>query len=204
MKTSNPKIILASSSPRRQQILSELGLSFSIIKPDIDEHIDYYSPGAAARLAKDKAKKVSDEVNEECIIIASDTIVTDGKNILGKPKDKKDAERMLTLLSGRSHFVVSGICLIDKRNDECYFDEETTIVIFRKLSKKQIISYINTFEPFDKAGAYGIQGFGRLIVEKIDGCFFNVMGLPVGILNTFLKKAGIDILEIAGGVNGSK
>jgi len=204
MYKENTNIVLASSSPRRKQLLKELGLSFSTIRPNIDETLDSFIDGSAAILAEKKAKAVADRFDKNTILIASDTIVTDGSYIFGKPSSKEEARNMLSKLSGNSHFVVSGLCIIDKNNNKCYSDEEKTTVTFKKLTEDDIENYLNTGEPFDKAGAYGIQGFGRLIVKKIDGCFFNVMGLPIKLLDSFLKEIGIDLLKIAGGKNGAK
>jgi len=173
--------ILASASPRRRELLTLAGFAFGIRVPDIDEAVSpEWSPGEAAReLARQKAEAVAAQCPEHCII-AADTIVVLDKLILGKPKDTQDAVRMLRLLSGREHRVITGVCLMQNSRQRVFSQE--TSVRFYPLRDDEIERYVATGEPMDKAGAYGIQGRGALLVESIAGDYFNVVGLPVARL----------------------
>lgn len=186
------RLVLASGSPRRREILSTLGLVFEVRPPDADETL---RPGedavaAAVRLATEKAEAVP--AAEEELVLAADTIVVLGEEILGKPADEAEAGRMLERLSGRSHQVVTGIALRSGGRTRASF--ATTGVRFRHLEPDDIAAYVDTGEPLDKAGAYGIQGYGAALVEGIDGDFFNVMGLPVPALLDLLRTAGFRYL----------
>lgn len=180
-------IILASASPRRKELFSVITNDFKIIPADIDETVPtgIEAESVAEFLSVRKAKAVSDG-NPCDTIIGCDTVVICDGEILGKPKDEKDAKRMLLALSGKTHKVITG-CAIFKNGKSLSFSE-TTEVTFYKLSEEEIEDYIATNECFDKAGAYGIQGYGSLLVEKINGDYFNVVGLPVSKLNKILKK----------------
>lgn len=175
------KIILASASPRRQELLKYIVPDFDIIPADIDETLpdDISSDKAAEYLAVKKAEHISEQYLDN-LVIGSDTVVIIGGEILGKPSDKADAERMLHKLSGQVHTVVTGVCLSMNGRSESFSKE--TKVRFYPLTDKEILDYISTGEPMDKAGAYGIQGFGSVLIEGIEGDFFNVMGLPVASL----------------------
>lgn len=182
------RYILASKSPRRREILANIGLEFDIITADTDESSNLQDPIKLAEelaLRKGQAvfEKLSNEgtVSEEDIIISADTVVACNGEILGKPKDREDAKRMLKLLSGNKHSVVSGVALIQNGKD--YVSHSETRVYFDDISDEDIDRYINTAEPYDKAGGYGIQGFASLWVNRIDGCYFGVVGLPVNLLN---------------------
>ena len=182
------RYILASKSPRRREILANIGLEFDIITADTDESSNLQDPIKLAEelaLRKGQAvfEKLSNEgtVSEEDIIISADTVVACNGEILGKPKDREDAKRMLKLLSGNRHSVVSGVALIQNGKD--YVSHSETLVYFDNISDEDIDRYINTAEPYDKAGGYGIQGFASLWVNRIDGCYFGVVGLPVNLLN---------------------
>ncbi|MDD5090252.1 MAG: Maf family protein [Candidatus Wallbacteria bacterium] len=191
----NPEIILASKSERRRQLLSEAGLEFKLMTPDIDEDCLCFKQGCAEALACEKARTVARRLRKSgSVIIAADTMVVRGRKIYEKPVDRNDARAILADLSGKSHLVVTGICVMDSRGEPVFSSEERTRVWFRRLSMPEIEAYLDTGEPFDKAGAYGIQGYGRFLVEKISGCFFNVVGLPIGKVNDFLKHFGIDLL----------
>lgn len=191
------RIILASASPRRSELLENIGLNFIKYPADIEE---YFVPGetpeeGAKRLASQKAEYVAVNCEyEEGIIIAADTIVVLGDKILGKPADEKEACDMLSMLSGKSHQVITAVCIKDIANNKKIVDTETTQVYFRPLEKSEIWYYIKTGEPLDKAGAYGIQGLGALFVERIEGCYFNVVGLPLYRIYTMLKSLGVNIL----------
>ncbi len=175
-------VFLASQSPRRRILLKELGIKFKILIPKISESISEKNPRLyAIKIACQKVNAVEHNV-EKGIIIGVDTIVTINRKILGKPKSKIDAQRILNLLSCKTHQVISGICLLYKPGNYMIIDSEVTKVKFRKLTKIDIENYLATQEPYDKAGAYGIQGKARIFVERIEGCYLNVIGLPVSKL----------------------
>lgn len=184
------KIILASSSPRRQEMLNKFKLNPIIFPSKRDEKIlQGESPTQIAMaLAFEKCFWVSNHFKNGEIVIGADTIVVLEGNIIGKPKNEKDAFNILKALSGQVHNVITGICIIKANSNIKIVDYETTKVEFRDLSDEQIMRYINTKEPFDKAGAYGIQGYGQILVKKIDGCYSNVVGLPLGKLDYLLNK----------------
>lgn len=184
------KIILASSSPRRKEILNRFNLNPLIVEAKIEEKKSYNeSPEQVAMaLAFEKALWVCNKFNNEEVVIGADTIVVLGNRILGKPKDEEDAFRILSLLNNKEHSVITGISIIRANTNIKIIDYESTLVRFRHLSEEQIKRYINTKEPMDKAGAYGIQGYGEVLVEKIYGCYSNVVGLPLGRLDYLLNK----------------
>ena len=174
-------VILASGSPRRKELLGLIFDQFTIIPSSADETLspDTAPDAAVKELAERRAADVAASHRED-LVIGADTVVYCDGEILGKPADSKDAERMLRLLSGKTHSVFTGVCLL-KDSENLIFAEETKVT-FYPLSDKDITDYIASGEPFDKAGAYGIQGKGTLLVEKIDGDFFNVVGLPASRL----------------------
>ena len=183
------RIILASSSPRRKEILEKYNLHPIIINSDIIEKS--YSGEKPSQIAMSLSFQKSYNVSmlhQEQIVIGADTIVVYGNEILGKPKDKDDAFRILKLLNGKYHSVITGISIVQNSTNIKVVDYETTKVKFRELSHNKLKDYINTNEPMDKAGAYGIQGYGALLVEKIDGCYLNVVGLPLVKLDFLLNK----------------
>lgn len=185
------EIILASKSPRRQELLKRIISDFKIIESDFDENTVEFNDDVekyVKELAIGKALAVSKRVDAQFIIIGVDTVVYYNNRILGKPKNYDEAYSMLSKLSGNTHKVYSGVCIYDGKKDEINSFVCETKVKFSKLSKNQIDTYIKTDEPMDKAGAYGIQGLGGVFVEKIDGCYYNVMGLPLNKLNTFLDS----------------
>ncbi len=190
------EIILASSSPRRQSLLKNLGICFSTISTNIDESfLPQESPrNAVRRLARLKAERAVPVLREDCLLLAADTIVVLDGQVMGKPGSEDDALEMLTQLSGRCHEVITAICI--RTAGECEVEDETTRVYFRHLSEEEIRAYVASGEPADKAGAYGIQGRGGLLVDKIEGCYFNVVGLPMSRLYLMLKKHGVDLLEV--------
>ncbi|MCM1329175.1 MAG: Maf family protein [Ruminococcus sp.] len=183
----NGKIILASASPRRQELLRYVVPEFEVIPADVDETLPEGIPPekAAEFLAEKKARCVAERY-PNAVVIGSDTVVIIDGIILGKPADKSDAERMLKLLSGKVHKVVTGVCLARGERAESFSCE--TKVKFYPLTDGEIRAYIATGEPMDKAGAYGIQGYGSVLSEGIEGDFFNVMGLPVAALKRRLEK----------------
>lgn len=173
-------IILGSNSPRREQLFKELGLKFQVLAKDVDETIptQFRREDIAMFLARKKALAYKAEVLESGIVITADTLVAVDDLILGKPTDEKDAERMLRLLSGRRHQVITGVCIMSNRKSESFFVK--TDVSFKVLREEEIKYYIQTCKPLDKAGAYGIQEWiGMIGVDYIQGSFYNVMGLPI-------------------------
>lgn len=188
------KIVLASASPRRIEILRNLKLDFEVIPSTFEEKGNIDDPiELVKKFSYNKALDVKNRVMEDALIIAADTVVYKDGRILGKPKDNNDAFDMLKFLSGDRHQVYTGVSLIFK--DKILTDYECTHVYFKELSAQEIYDYINTNEPIDKAGAYAIQGLGSVFVEKIDGCYFNVVGLPIFKFNNMIKGMGINILK---------
>ena len=191
------KVILASKSPRRVEILEKIVKEFEVVQSNFDENtIDF--KGDIEKYVKDlsrnKAIEVSKRLNEPSIVIAADTIVFKDGKVLEKPKNEEDAFSMLSSLSGNTHKVYSGICLINTYDDTVVTDCDCTEVRFSELNPRQIRNYINSGEPMDKAGAYGIQGLGGAFVEGINGCYYNVMGLPLNKLYKALENYDITIL----------
>jgi septum formation protein len=189
------KLILASSSPRRAEVLRDAGFVFQVRPADVNET---RLPQEAAedyvrRVAQAKAHAVAEQaraVGERAIVIAADTIVLAEAQILGKPKDADDARRMLRLFSGRTHEVLTALCVINIATGKEALHVEKTRVEFLKMSEEEIESYIQSGEPFDKAGAYGIQGIAGRFATRIEGCYFNVLGLPLSRLWTTLQAFG--------------
>ena len=192
------KIVLASKSPRRKEILEGLGLKFDIIVADADERSDEVDPCArVAKLATVKGRAVLSAVGDatETLIIASDTLVYAENEFLGKPRDKSDARRMIKMLSGKAHSVVSGLYVYFNGKEVASADE--TKVLFDEMTEGEIENYISTEEPYDKAGGYAVQGLASLYIKGIEGDYFNVVGLPVHLLYKTLKQDfGIDINKI--------
>ena len=182
-------IVLASASPRRKEILENYNVKFNIIKSEIDEVIlGHESPvQAVVRLALEKGIDVASK-NQGDLVIAADTIVVLNDKILGKPKNESDAYKTLNSLSGREHQVVTGISLINIAENKKVVDYVVSEVKFKHLSDKVISDYLKTGEFQDKAGAYGIQGYGALLVDEIKGDYFNIVGLPMSKLSDFLIK----------------
>ncbi len=190
------KIILASQSPRRKFLLEQLGLNFDIKIPTFEENIEgeKFSRNLIESLAFQKAKSVSENIQEEALIIAADTVVVLGSKILGKPKDEADAENMLKQLSNREHKVITAVAIIDKYEEKTLINSTISKVKFRKITEREIKEYIKTGEPMDKAGAYGIQAYGSLFVEKIEGCYNNIVGLPLNLLGEMLKSFEVTLI----------
>ena len=195
MKKKKVKLILASGSPRRIELLKMLGCKFQSIPSKVEEKISpHLSPiQNVKRLSRLKALDVASKVSDG-IVIAADTEVVLNKKIFGKPKNKKEAQEMLKTLSGKEHRVITGLAIIDAKTKKTLQDVVITKVKFRKLNKNLIEKYVATGEPLDKAGAYGIQGKGSLLVESIRGDYFNVVGLPLNALNQLLEKFGISLI----------
>ena len=187
------KIILASKSPRRKEILNNLGIDFEIITADTDESSDIAIPERLVEeLSYRKAKAVKDmlegrnELDINSVIIGCDTVVVNDNEILGKPQNREDAKRMLRLLSGGEHRVVSGLTVL--KGDKVLSSHEVTKVYFDELTDSEIESYVATGECDDKAGAYAIQGLASKFIKGINGCYFNVVGLPVNLLYRIFKE----------------
>jgi len=188
-------IVLASASPRRRELLSMLGVKDFQIIPALGE--ETAEPGLSPEalvcaLSLAKAQEVASKCSETALVLAADTIVVLDGQIMGKPANKKDALRMLSALSGRAHTVFTGVTVM--RNGETRTEFEQTQVRFRTMTEREIVAYIDTGEPMDKAGAYGAQGIGALFVEGIEGDFFNVMGLPLCRLSKMLEKLGVNLI----------
>lgn len=187
------QLILASQSPRRKELLGLFGLPFVIRVADIDETMNPEMSAAdeVARVSRTKATAVPREGDD--VVVAADTIVVCGGQVLGKPKDEQDAYRMLRLLSGRDHQVMTGMTVL--RGETALTVTEITDIHFRQLSDREILRYIATGEPMDKAGSYGIQGGAALFAEKMSGDYYNVMGLPVCRLGQLLKQIAPELME---------
>jgi septum formation protein len=194
MRISDPKIVLASGSPRRKALLKSLGVNFSVLSSRFDERkVTAIEPKAyVKKLAALKAKEVSKRVKKG-IIIGADTVVVIGKKILNKPKDAADARRMLKLLSGKTHTVITGVCVINNYNKTSKIISVSARVRFKRLSEKTINWYISTKEPLDKAGAYAIQGKGAILIEGISGDYNNIVGLPLAALSKILLQMGVPL-----------
>lgn len=189
IKTNLP-IYLASKSPRRRKLLRQLGIKFSSFAVNSNEDfIDGEHPvECVKRIALEKMQIAKSKVSNS-IIMTADTIVVLDKNVIGKPTNKSDAVKILSMLSGRTHTVYTGFCVLNQKTRKQYIDYERTEVEFRKLHKDEIIDYVNGGSPMDKAGAYGIQDdFGAVFVKKINGCYYNVVGLPLTKLYNTLRK----------------
>lgn len=190
MIKSDIPIYLASKSPRRQKLLRQINLNFKVITVDVDESllINESPVKTIKRLSSEKLKKAKEKINNG-IIITADTIVVLNKEILGKPVDEKDAYKILNKLSGKIHIVYTGFAISNLNKNITIIDYEKTFVTFRKLNRKEIYDYIKTGSPMDKAGAYGIQDdFGAVFIQKINGCYYNVVGLPLSKVYTTLQK----------------
>ncbi|WP_418792596.1 Maf family protein [Phosphitispora sp. TUW77] len=190
------KLILASGSPRRQELLKQMGLCFEVMVNPVDETVLPGMPPteAVAELAYRKAMAVAARLNEG-IVIGADTVVVHCGDILGKPSGIADAINTLKSLSGTDHLVITGFSIVDCATGRLSKASETTRVFFRRLSDVQIEAYVRTGEPMDKAGSYGIQGLGAVLVKKIEGCYFNVVGLPLSSLAAQLRQFGVEMLK---------
>ena len=184
------KIYLASKSPRRRKLLKQLGIQFySFSVNSVEEFLDGEHPiRCVKRIALEKMELAKPKV-QNSIVITADTIVVLGSQIIGKPVNKKDAIKILTLLSGKIHKVYTGFCVVNQKTNKMIVDFEKTEVEFRSLNKDEIVDYVNGGSPMDKAGAYGIQDdFGAIFIKKINGCYYNVVGLPLTKLYKTLRK----------------
>lgn len=188
-KKNSPRLVLASGSPRRHDLLAKMGYTFDICTPDVDENVSGHARDIVAALSERKAEAATSHY-ESGIIIASDTLVSLDGIPLGKPVNEADAYRMLKALSGRTHEVFTGVCIRDAASGRSETRVDRTGVIFREVSDEEIHAYIATKEPMDKAGAYAIQGGAGAFVEGLDGSFENVMGFPVDVVREMLGHFG--------------
>ena len=188
------RTVLASASPRRKELLSILIPEFDIITADADETTGKTLPhDIVCHIAEKKAEAVLPLISPDQVIISADTLVFAGGGRLGKPKDRADARRMLKLLSGDSHYVYTGFCIM-KKDGSFITDHQSTKVTFAPMTDEEIERYIDTSDCFDKAGSYGIQGYASRHILGIEGCYFNVVGLPVNKLYTSICKFAPEIL----------
>ncbi len=183
-------MLLASSSPRRGYILNMLGIAHTVVEPVTDEENPPLPPVSMVRyLSRKKAESVAPGAADE-LVLSADTVVVLKGRVMGKPVSRDDASNMLAHLSGEWHNVYTGVTLLDPQAKKIISGEEMTSVKFRELDSVEIEDYVSTEEPFDKAGGYGIQGRGSVLVERIDGCYYNVVGLPVARMLAMLKELG--------------
>lgn len=190
------RVILASVSPRRKGLLQQIGIDFEVVPSDFKEDMTLKlpPPKLAMYLAYGKAKDVAKRLKEGIIIGADTFFVFNGK-LIGKPKNKEDAIKTLKKISGKTLKVYSGIAIIDKYSGKIVKDYELTKIQFRKLAEQEIKAYVNTKEPLDKAASIAIQGLGAIFIKKVNGCYSNIVGLPLHCLFKNLKKIGINIFE---------
>lgn len=198
----NFRLVLASQSPRRVELLGALGLSFDVIPSDIEEKVDTDDPAQVClSLARQKASAVAErpDLNNGGVptfVVGADTIVVLGKDILGKPSSREDAYQMLVRMSGRCHRVFTGVAVYDCSSKQMISDFQSTDVYFRSLDSAEVRAYARTDEPMDKAGAYALQGTASAFVERIDGCYTNVIGLPVPLTVKMLRSCGVRVLGL--------
>ena len=190
IKLKDTKIILASASPRRAEILKLVGLDFSVLPADINEDITETNPKKyVKKIALMKCKAIDKEIYTNNLIIAADTTVYFNDKIYSKPKDETDVIEFLTQLSGKTHIVYTAVAISYQKTVLC--EVASSFVRFKTLSLTEILDYIKTNEPFDKAGAYGIQGYGSQFIENIKGCYFNVMGFPINVFLNMIEKINL-------------
>lgn len=190
------KIILASASPRRKEIFEITGLKFAVCASDYKEkmHLSLPPRELARFLSRKKSEAVSHKYRN-AIIIAADTLIAFKNRIIGKPRNNMEAEKMLHMLNGRKHSVITGFTITDTGSGKILTRSVETVVYFKRNSNEEIKAYVRSKESMDKAGAYAVQGLGAILIKKIDGDFFNVMGLPLCTLIEGLKKFGIYVLN---------
>jgi septum formation protein len=185
------RLILASASPRRRELLTQAGFSFEVRPAHVNEDVRGGEDPVAyvTRLAREKAEVVFGALSDaDALVLGADTTVTLDGQILGKPVDEADARRMLGLLAGRTHRVITGVAVVSAQRTEVA--AEITAVRFREISEEEIAAYVASGEPMDKAGAYGIQGLAAKWIPRIEGCYFNVVGLPLALVSTMLDGRG--------------
>jgi len=192
------KFVLASASPRRKELLENIGLEFEIIVSEADESVIDRSiaPDMLVKeLAMLKAAEAAKYAKKDSFVIGADTVVVYDGQVLEKPADSESAEGMLKMLSGKEHCVYTGVCIFNTNDCSAICKSEKTVVSFKELSEETVKNYVKTGEPMDKAGSYGIQGKGALLIKGIEGDYFNVVGLPLGLLSDMFKEEyNIEIL----------
>ncbi|WP_297406003.1 nucleoside triphosphate pyrophosphatase [uncultured Cetobacterium sp.] len=189
-------MILASKSPRRKEILQQMGFNLEIKVKEIEEISDKEElTEQIMDISKKKVMEVANE-NRDSFVVGADTVVEIDGKVLGKPKDEIEAKNMLKLLSGRGHRVVTALTLVNKEKNISISDYVKSEVFFREITEEEIDWYISTKEPMDKAGSYGIQGLGAVFVERIDGDFFSIMGFPINKFMNILKNIGFTVSDI--------
>jgi septum formation protein len=198
-KKQQRRIILASTSPRRKELIASLHLAFEVIPSHADEDTppEWTPEQTVQELAMRKALAVYRELEgreQDAVIVGSDTVVVLDGDILGKPVDEADAEHMLSRLQGCVHRVFTGVACIDASNGQSMVQYRQTEVTMKKLSDATIRAYVQTGEPLDKAGSYAIQGIGASLIDRVEGCYFNVVGLPLSLLSDMLDGFGIHVL----------
>jgi septum formation protein len=192
---SEKKILLASASPRRKEILGLTGLRFVIDPSDYEENMDLnLKPHQLARFLSLQKAEATARKHRNALIIAADTFIVFQDRLLGKPHTPQESRRMLQLLSGKAHSVITGFTVMDSVTGRKISKSVETKVYFRKMTGQEIRAYVSTGEPLDKAGAYAIQGLGAVFIKKIEGDYFNVVGLPLSSLMEVLKKFGVSVL----------
>jgi septum formation protein len=196
MPAIQPRIILASASPRRAELLKQIGVEFELVPSQIEErpHPDEAPGDYITRIARAKVVAVARERDSGLVIGADTVVVLDGR-LIGKPQNQADAHRLLRLLSGRWHAVLTGVALYDVETRHEVADYEKTLVKFAQLNDTEIDWYVNTGEPMDKAGAYGIQGLGGLFVDEIAGNYYNVVGLPIPLVYRLARRLGYSFVS---------
>ena len=189
------RIILASASPRRVELLEKIGLRFKVEPSNYEEdmHSELEPHEFARKISLEKAEAVASK-HKNAIVIAADTIIVFGSKILGKPHTENEARKMLETINGKSHSVITGFSIMDTGKNKTISKSVETKIHIRKLTPAEIDAYVKSKEPLDKAGAYAIQGLGAVFVERIEGDYFNVIGLPLSALTKALKEFGINIL----------
>ncbi|MCX8064193.1 MAG: Maf family protein [Candidatus Hydrogenedentes bacterium] len=189
-------LVLASASPRRRALLASLGVEFEVFQSGVKEIDEGDSPSAIVeRNALLKCEDVAKKVNYPAVIISADTLVFLEGEVLSKPRDLDDAKRILNLLSGNTHQVVTGIAVINTADSKRVLGSEITDVTFRPLSNEEVEIFVNVVCPLDRAGAYTVDGPGSLLVSRYDGCFYNVLGLPLVKLDKLLRKVGVNLFS---------
>lgn len=192
-----PELILASGSPRRKELLRLIGLPFRVVPSELEEDIpagETNPAGLVRNLAREKARHVA-RLHPDHLVLGADTVVVLDGDILGKPRDAGEAVEMLSRLSGRTHLVYTGLALVAGGGRRELIDHEQTLVTIKPLDQNEIHAYVNTGEPLDKAGAYAIQGLGSVIVPRVEGCYFNVVGLPLARLAIMLEHFGVKVVS---------
>jgi len=195
------RLVLASQSPRRRALLAALGLTFDVIISDADEHFNGAPEEMVVSNARLKRDDVAAKLNESAVIIAADTLVFLEEHVLGKPADAQEARQMLTRLSGRTHQVLTGISLIDTASGRTAEGFESTDVTFRDLTADEIARFVAAVNPVDRAGAYTVDGPGSLLVARYNGCYQNVLGLPIVRLDILLRGLGYSLFELMNPAN---